>query len=169
MKEPMTERERRMNEGNRAVEHAPASVNKCHAKSLTRSTSVVKSVIICALLEKSPSSSSFFSASMPSPAATAVSFLDTSLRMSVLVKRIDPSRLLTGFLTGDFAGFFEGDVGDEGVALGRTWIVVVEIDHSWPVTVRPSRAISTAKHKPTKKEKEQKKRYTHADARPEST
>ena len=27
-----------------------------------------------------------------------------------------PSKLLRGFLTGDFAGFFDGDVGDEGVA-----------------------------------------------------
>lgn len=42
------------------------SVKKCHENSLTRSTSVVMSVMICALLEKSASSSfSFLPSSTP--------------------------------------------------------------------------------------------------------
>ena len=52
----------------------PKRVNRWNANSLTRSTSVVMSVMICALLEKS-SSSPFFSSLALSPAPAAAPLL----------------------------------------------------------------------------------------------
>lgn len=102
--------------------HVPNSVNRCHANSLTRSTSVVMSVMICALLEKSSSSlfssleslatlaaAAPFSAAAPSAAGPEDEAM--SLRTSVLAYRIEFS-----------------------CTLKLTCRVVVERDHSWPVT-----------------------------------
>jgi len=92
----------------------PTSVNVCQQNSLTLSTSVVISVMICALLENSPAS-----VSEPSDAVSVSVFLfsdgpedeATSFLASVLAKRIEfnCTRMLT-------------------------CSVVVERDHIWPLT-----------------------------------
>ena len=66
---------------------ASMMVNRCHENSETRSTSVVMSVMICALLEKSSSSSFLSSPSGDSEAAADA----TSLRTSVFAKRMELS------------------------------------------------------------------------------
>lgn len=101
---------------------SPTRENTCQAKSLTRSTSVVINVMICALLEKSSSSSFLPSTDDDEPEASISACWEavgagggeleaTSFRTSVLAYRIELSWILR-----------------------RTWIAVVANDHNCPVT-----------------------------------
>lgn len=97
--------------------HEPTRVKRCHAKSLTLSTSAVIRVIIWALLEKL--SSSFSNVS--------VSAFPFSL---VFDEGGGGAEEATSFRTRVFANKTEFSW-----ILSRTWIVVVDSDQSCPVTV----------------------------------
>ena len=98
---------------------APTSVNMCQANSLTLSTSVVISVMICALLEKSPSSSFFSELSD----AVSVMFLSLALFSD------GPEDEATSFLTSVLAKRIEFSC-----TRMPTCNVVVERDHICPLT-----------------------------------
>jgi hypothetical protein len=115
---------------------ASTRLNRCHANSLTRSTSVVINVMTCALLENS--SSFFFSASGPSSAGFAPFSLvfgaaaedATSLRTRVFAKRIELS-----WTCQQCRYEHEGNKArDSARTFRRTWNVVVLKLQSWPVT-----------------------------------
>lgn len=109
----------------------PTSANMCHANSLTRSTSVVIRVMIWALLEKSPSSSSaaFPGCSAVSAAATVVSWVGMRAAAwgTLVVSDSD-------FGAAEEAMSFRTSVFAKSTELSwtrrRTWMVVVDSDHS---------------------------------------
>ena len=98
-------------------------MNKWNENSLTRSTSVVMSVMICALLEKS--SSSLFSSFDLLSASAAAPFV------AALASGPEPEDDAMSFRTSVFAYRME-----LSCTLKLTCRVVVERDHSWPVTAR---------------------------------
>lgn len=85
------------------VRDVPTSVNMCQLNSLTLSTSVVMSVMICALLENSPCSGSELSDAVSVPILSFALLSDrledeaTSFLTSVLANRIEfnCTRMLT--------------------------------------------------------------------------
>lgn len=93
--------------------HLPTRENICHKKSLTQLTSVVISIMICTLPEKSSSSSIPPLSSLPSLLLSTVNEKGTtSLRTRVL-----PNKTVFSWMQ------------------IHTWMVVVTRDHNWPVTV----------------------------------
>jgi hypothetical protein len=114
----------------------PTRANICQANSLTRSTSVVIRVIICALLEKSLSPSSAFFAGCSS----AFSFSGTVVCRGIVSVAFPagPVSSESDFGAAEEATSFRTSVFAKRTELSwilnRTWTAVVASDHNWPLT-----------------------------------
>jgi hypothetical protein len=115
--ESLTQLRRRLQCG--SSQNAPTSVKICQLNSLTLSTSVVISVMICALLEKSPLSSSL----------SELSEAESVMSLSLSLFSEGPEDEATSFLTSVLAKRIEFSC----IRI-PTCSVVVERDHIWPLT-----------------------------------